>query len=410
MKTLTKLKKILLSDIIEDYDILEEKTIYHGSPHNFDNFSLEYMGTGEGNQSFGWGLYFAENKSVAKEYQKDLSKLVYEINNQEYVFKYGSSSNNMDMVVINTDTGEKIQDNTNPIWVIFYVISKGIYNKNNIKKYIRNDYYEYGKEYSTNITKRNDIIKKSIDIIQNSLKIYKRSNLYSIDIPDTVDIFNWDIKITEQNTNIQQKFNKIVNDIGSDIPIIIIDDILYIRSGEYTWLNINKNISNNIKKLNNNIKYLNFDIIATIIFENKGNKQKILNYIKNVFTSENNSGINSLLYYIIDYNSYENESKENTIKRMLGYFKEFLDTIDIKSINNKNILSLTGELFYNSLKGYTKDESGKSASLLLNKYNIKGHKYSDQGSRSNNKNITYNYVIYDDSIVKTINKEQKVFK
>lgn len=46
---------------------------YHGSPHEFDAFSMEKIGTGEGAQSYGHGLYFAENPEVAGQYQKNLS-------------------------------------------------------------------------------------------------------------------------------------------------------------------------------------------------------------------------------------------------------------------------------------------------------------------------------------------------
>ena len=46
---------------------------YHGSPHSFDRFSTEYIGTGEGAQEFGYGLYFAENEKVAKWYQDQLT-------------------------------------------------------------------------------------------------------------------------------------------------------------------------------------------------------------------------------------------------------------------------------------------------------------------------------------------------
>lgn len=47
--------------------------VYHGSPHEFDAFSLDKIGTGEGAQSYGYGLYFAEEKAVAKEYQTKLA-------------------------------------------------------------------------------------------------------------------------------------------------------------------------------------------------------------------------------------------------------------------------------------------------------------------------------------------------
>jgi hypothetical protein len=47
---------------------------YHGSPHDFDQFSLSKIGTGEGNQSYGHGLYFAENPQVAADYRRTLAK------------------------------------------------------------------------------------------------------------------------------------------------------------------------------------------------------------------------------------------------------------------------------------------------------------------------------------------------
>lgn len=44
--------------------------VYHGSPHKFDQFDSSKIGTGEGAQAYGHGLYFAENPKVAKEYSK----------------------------------------------------------------------------------------------------------------------------------------------------------------------------------------------------------------------------------------------------------------------------------------------------------------------------------------------------
>lgn len=43
-------------------------TAWHGSPHKFDKFRMDKIGTGEGAQAFGHGLYFAENPEVAKSY------------------------------------------------------------------------------------------------------------------------------------------------------------------------------------------------------------------------------------------------------------------------------------------------------------------------------------------------------
>jgi len=42
---------------------------YHGSPHDFDRFDASKIGTGEGAQAYGHGLYFAENPKVAESYK-----------------------------------------------------------------------------------------------------------------------------------------------------------------------------------------------------------------------------------------------------------------------------------------------------------------------------------------------------
>ena len=48
-------------------------TVYHGSPHKFTKLDSSKIGTGEGAQAYGDGLYFAESPDVAKSYQTALS-------------------------------------------------------------------------------------------------------------------------------------------------------------------------------------------------------------------------------------------------------------------------------------------------------------------------------------------------
>ena len=49
-------------------------TAWHGSPHKFDKFKKEAIGTGEGAQAYGHGLYLAESPAVANEYAAKLGK------------------------------------------------------------------------------------------------------------------------------------------------------------------------------------------------------------------------------------------------------------------------------------------------------------------------------------------------
>jgi hypothetical protein len=49
--------------------IIREAKLFHGTPNEVrGEFSTDYMGTGEDSQSYGWGLYFAEEPLVAKAY------------------------------------------------------------------------------------------------------------------------------------------------------------------------------------------------------------------------------------------------------------------------------------------------------------------------------------------------------
>lgn len=54
-------------------DIRYRSTAWHGSPHRFDKFTTSRIGTGEGQQAYGWGLYFAGRKEVAEWYRDQLA-------------------------------------------------------------------------------------------------------------------------------------------------------------------------------------------------------------------------------------------------------------------------------------------------------------------------------------------------
>jgi len=85
-RMLTKLARTgLAKDVITDADAMREKlarkfgkdnadrfmSVWHGSPHAFDAFSTAFMGTGEGAQAYGWGLYFTDKRGIAEGYTKN---------------------------------------------------------------------------------------------------------------------------------------------------------------------------------------------------------------------------------------------------------------------------------------------------------------------------------------------------
>lgn len=54
--------------------MIQPITTWHGSPHKFDAFDSSKIGTGEGAQAYGHGLYLAEAPEVAGSYAKGLAK------------------------------------------------------------------------------------------------------------------------------------------------------------------------------------------------------------------------------------------------------------------------------------------------------------------------------------------------
>ncbi|WP_439392323.1 hypothetical protein ACRQ5Q_22260 [Bradyrhizobium sp. PMVTL-01] len=69
----TKAGEMLEAAAGADPRIAESFEAWHGSPHDFDRFDLSKIGTGEGAQAYGHGLYFAENEKVARGYQRTVS-------------------------------------------------------------------------------------------------------------------------------------------------------------------------------------------------------------------------------------------------------------------------------------------------------------------------------------------------
>jgi hypothetical protein len=71
----------MLSSYMKRSGMMPELTAYHGTPYKFaaeenaplGKFRSEKIGTGEGAQAYGFGLYLAESPNVAKKYAVDLS-------------------------------------------------------------------------------------------------------------------------------------------------------------------------------------------------------------------------------------------------------------------------------------------------------------------------------------------------
>ena len=73
-KTVDDVKPGDIAKVVPPTDKSDGIFAFHGSGADFDEFSLSKIGTGEGNQAFGYGLYFTDSKDIANFYKNAMLK------------------------------------------------------------------------------------------------------------------------------------------------------------------------------------------------------------------------------------------------------------------------------------------------------------------------------------------------
>jgi hypothetical protein len=152
--------------------LLSPLTVFHGSPHKFSKFDASKIGTGEGAQVYGHGIYLAENPAVAKQYQKNLS---------------GVNTKNANEFQQFADLVYKEYPDTRPvIGGIEYPTTKEIID--GIK---------------TGLIKKGDM---SPELYNLGKKFINEGNFYTADLPDEeiAKMLDWDKPLSQQSRAIQK--------------------------------------------------------------------------------------------------------------------------------------------------------------------------------------------------------------
>ena len=70
--------------VAEANTLFQPRRAFHGSPTVFDRFDIDFIGTGEGAQAYGHGLYFTSEREIAEYYRDTLSAIPagYELNGE----------------------------------------------------------------------------------------------------------------------------------------------------------------------------------------------------------------------------------------------------------------------------------------------------------------------------------------
>lgn len=162
--------------------------LFHGSPHDFDKFSMAKIGTGEGAQAYGHGLYFAENEGVAKGYRDILAGS--QITTRDGNIPRGELWDNLSAAVRAADPSLALQQSD----AIARNMLDGITEAGGIKKFLRN--YEIPTGPKGIFTKG---FNAAVDVLRELDAKPAKGRMYEVNInADPADFLDWDKPLSEQ--------------------------------------------------------------------------------------------------------------------------------------------------------------------------------------------------------------------
>ena len=170
----------LADKAMQTYGGLLGATVWHGSPHKFDKFDSSKIGTGEGAQAYGHGLYLAESPDVARIYSADRA--------------YVGASMAGKPLPINYD---------DPAWIAKKTMDE-LGDAVKAKAHLEMVQRTAGK-YQPSETKA--AVQGAIDMIAAG-KVGTKGSLYKVDLPDELiaKMLDWDKPMSQQSPEVRAAF------------------------------------------------------------------------------------------------------------------------------------------------------------------------------------------------------------
>lgn len=180
-----------------------KQIVYHGSPYDFDKFSNEAIGTGEGAQAHGLGHYAALDKNIAdKRYRQALTGDNFD---NEQFFYNGKSIDDKNKKAILSTIYENGRDK------VLQVREKNI----DKYKYNNDEYLQKLQELEWIKSLNENLIKKETN----------KGQLYKLKVPNDNVMLRENVSFTEQPQAVQKGLRDIQNDILQSKGYNSIDEI-----------------------------------------------------------------------------------------------------------------------------------------------------------------------------------------
>lgn len=179
-----------IKDTVARYQAAREgglnQPAFHGSPHVFDKFSLDAIGTGEGAQAYGWGLYYSSRREIAEHYRDVLTQR----EGVSVSIEWGKAKPNEEIAELIRKAYVSLPDDGN-------------ITKEDVSTYLRGQLERATKD-GVRISPIQFVypkadVKRAIAMIDaGRVSMEKPGRLYEVDIPEDDEYLLWDAPLNEQ--------------------------------------------------------------------------------------------------------------------------------------------------------------------------------------------------------------------
>ncbi len=204
------------------------QSAWHGTGAYFSQFLLSLIGTGEGNQAHGWGLYFAEDRDTAEEYRYKLSS------GGDVLIYYGETYEHINHVWMlvgdSNDAGGYIENDTGEAKALDEFYSFG--NAEEAIASLQGELDEMREGLSDE--ELEDLeedeeyqkIQEAIEILQSgNIEDGSSGSLFEVEIPDSDVLLNEDAYYDAQPEKVQRALDRLAEDLkNGTLPTINVRD------------------------------------------------------------------------------------------------------------------------------------------------------------------------------------------
>ena len=391
-----------LDKLRKQYNYQYYQAAWHGSPHNFDEFDLGAIGSGEGNQAHGWGLYFAKDKKIAENYRDILGANSIEIVTEKTKYKI-----NEDAEWYDEKTGNVISDE-NPLSMALTEIAEVGSNDKAIKSLHKFIDSKKGKNTQFVISQTKRAV-EAIKLLKES-KFTKQEwkSIFKVEIPNETELLPEQYPISGYSRYVRDSLKNGLHKMPEEQLERFTSLLIKYHKGSIIgdeWTNKYTHfmdVGYIISELHNKNKTIN-DI-------NKIQKRNIDRFLKSVGIDENidtiagNEGLLEAVYKKFRYDLYSQYEKEKQLERereekaISNVKTDVYGALEKTNIDGKQLYSFLSHALGNDEHFNLHNvKNAKKASEFLNSIGIKGIYYDgEQDGRC--------YVVFDDKAIKVIEK------